>query len=173
MKVAVLGSAFDPPTLGHYDVVLQCLAEFDEVWLVPAFRHAFGKAMTAYDHRVAMAELFCQDIDNQKVKLFACEDRISKDASQPVYSIDLLTYLAKQQPTAELSLVIGPDNHKVIDSFYHSEQLISQFSPFIAEERKAIRSTAVREAVANGHPLEALVSPKVAHYIFDHKLYQG
>ena len=45
MNVAIFGSAFDPPTLGHADAV-QFLLEtkkFDQVWLVPSFRHAFAK----------------------------------------------------------------------------------------------------------------------------------
>lgn len=42
-RIAVMGSAFNPPSLGHKDVVEQALTQCDQVWLVPAFRHAWGK----------------------------------------------------------------------------------------------------------------------------------
>ena len=44
-RIAVMGSAFNPPSLGHKDVVEQALKQCDQVWLVPAFRHAWGKSM--------------------------------------------------------------------------------------------------------------------------------
>ena len=47
-RIAVMGSAFNPPSLGHKDVVEQALKQCDQVWLVPAFRHAWGKKMAAY-----------------------------------------------------------------------------------------------------------------------------
>ena len=37
LKIAVFGSAFNPPHMGHADVVTQALAHFDRVILVPNF----------------------------------------------------------------------------------------------------------------------------------------
>ncbi|HIB77351.1 MAG TPA: hypothetical protein EYO58_06995 [Flavobacteriales bacterium] len=41
--IAVFGSAFNPPHLGHMDVVRQCLSHVDQVLIVPSARHPFGK----------------------------------------------------------------------------------------------------------------------------------
>ena len=56
MRIAVMGSAFNPPTLGHVDVIEQALANADRVWLVPSFRHAWGKEMAPYLDRCAMSQ---------------------------------------------------------------------------------------------------------------------
>ncbi len=172
MKIAVLGSAFDPPTLGHFDVIKQCLDAFDEVWLVPSYSHAFGKQMSHYMHRTEMTTLFCLDINNQKVKMVDCEADINETKNQPVYSLDLLTYLQKQNPANQYSLIIGPDNLAAFDKFYKSDQLKSQFSPFIAKERLNIRSTKVRDLVNQGFSINELVTGSVANYIHQEKLYK-
>ena len=147
MKIAVFGSAFDPPTLGHLNVIKQCLEPFDEVWLVPSYRHAFGKNMSAYFHRCEMTKLFCHDVNQSCVKLVACEVGINPHCTTPIYSLDLLRYLKNQQPSHDYSLIIGPDNHAAFDKFYQADVLKTEFSPFVVKEQTKIRSTKVRHAV--------------------------
>ena len=106
-RIAVMGSAFNPPSLGHKDVVEQALKQCDQVWLVPAFRHAWGKKMAAYQQRCEMVDLFVQDIADPRVSLCAIEHEIASD--KPVYSYDLLAALqARIQTDDQLLLVIGP-----------------------------------------------------------------
>lgn len=171
MKIAVLGAAFDPPTLGHADVIRQCLATFDEVWLVPAFSHAFSKQMSLYLHRCQMTQVFISDMAEPKLKLMACEDKIKHDLDKPVYSLDLMRYLKQQQPQHSYALVIGPDNLKVFDSFYQSDVLKTEFKPFVAKQRLDIRSTKVRDSIQQGLPVNELTTASVIHYIHLHNLY--
>ena len=174
MKIAVLGSAFDPPTLGHLDVIKQCLEQFDEVWLVPAFSHAFNKKMRPYFHRTQMAAALVEDIAIPAVKLVACEHLITRTSPKaPVYSIDLLDYLKKQHPDNQYALVIGSDNVKVFDQFYQAGKLKTDYSPFFAVERVNVRSTMVRQAISKGASIQAYVSPGVANYLRQESLYDG
>ena len=171
IKIAVFGSAFDPPTLGHLNVINQCLDAFDEVWLVPSYRHAFSKKMSAYFHRCEMTKLFCQYINKPSVKVVACEVDINPLNTTPVYSLDLLRYLKNQQPLHDYALIIGPDNHAAIDKFYQADVLKTEFSPFVAHDQTNIRSTKVRNAVKNGLCINEFVPGSIAQYINQHNLF--
>ena len=169
-KVAVLGSAFNPPTKGHQDVVNQCLAAgFDEVWLVPAYAHAFGKKMADYDHRVKLVEAFCKDINDPRVMVCAVEKAISetKEEAAPVYSIDLMKHLQTTHPDYTLSLILGPDNAEKFDEFFDSAALREHFAPFVAEERLSIRSTIIRAALAEeaAETIKEMVTPGVFYLL--------
>lgn len=170
-KVAVLGAAFNPPTLGHKDIILQCLQHFDDVWLVPAYQHAFGKNMLVYSHRLAMLREFVKDLALEKVTIKDCEEQIH--SSGPVYSIDLMRHLSEQYNTTEyqFSLILGPDNQDKFDLFKDSGILKKKYSPFIVKEQLAIRSTLVRKCLEKGEAITSFVTPRVARYIEKHTLY--
>lgn len=172
MKIAVFGSAFDPPTLGHRDAIVQCLEDFDEVWLVPSYAHAFNKKMSAYYHRVQMLQRFINDLDEPRTKAVPCEPQIKNSETEPVYSIELLQYLQQHHPNVQLSLIIGPDNQRLFDKFYQAGRLKTEFSPYIVKERLPIRSTVVRDKVAVGASIQELVTPSVGRYILEFGLYQ-
>ncbi|GAG38665.1 unnamed protein product, partial [marine sediment metagenome] len=58
-KIAILGGAFDPITNGHIQTakfVLDTSKEFDEVWLMPAYKHMSGKNMASVEARLVMCE---------------------------------------------------------------------------------------------------------------------
>ena len=58
MDVAVYGGSFNPPHIGHAMVAAWLLwtRRVEEVWLVPAFAHAFDKALRPFAARVEMVE---------------------------------------------------------------------------------------------------------------------
>ena len=63
-KIAVFGSAFNPPSLGHKSVI-DSLSHFDLVLLVPSISHAWGKQMLSYEIRCELIDAFirhCNDL---------------------------------------------------------------------------------------------------------------
>src|SRR3989304_1115288 len=58
-EVALLGGSFNPPHVAHMMAAYWTLAtqEVSEVWLLPAYRHPFGKALAPFEDRVKMCEL--------------------------------------------------------------------------------------------------------------------
>ncbi len=168
-QIAVLGAAFDPPTKGHADVINQCLKQFDEVWLVPSYQHAFAKKMSGYERRVKMTELFIHDLADKRIKLEASEHLIKNNG--PVYSYDLMHYLREKHEDCELRLILGPDNKAVLNKFYEHEKLTREFSPFIVKEQVHIRSTDVRAAIKNHQSADDLLTPSVLAFIKAQKLY--
>ena len=61
-KTGVFGSAFNPPTQGHRDVLIQAAPHFDNILLVPSVAHAFHKKTLPLAKRVELLEAFCVDI---------------------------------------------------------------------------------------------------------------
>ena len=74
MRVAIFGGSFNPPHLAHQMAALYVLetAAVDELWLVPAFRHPFGKALAPFADRLEMCELAAAALGT-RVKVSAIE----------------------------------------------------------------------------------------------------
>ncbi|WOG28001.1 adenylyltransferase/cytidyltransferase family protein [Endozoicomonas sp. 8E] len=183
-KIGILGSAFNPPTLGHLDVLEQARQAFDLILLVPNAAHAFSKSMLPFHHRVAM----CQQLVNS-VQLPQCQIEVSDielkmladNPEKPVYTFDLLELLEQKYPGDQLGFIRGPDNAdpRIWKRFYRSEDIEQRWQVFTARERQNIRSTQVRELLVSGssddnnkEAVAALLLPSVHDYILQHHLYQ-
>ena len=59
-RTGVFGSAFNPPTRGHYDVLTQAAPHFDRRLLVPSVAHAFRKNDFS-GKTLELLEAFCVD----------------------------------------------------------------------------------------------------------------
>ena len=173
MKIAVFGSAFNPPTLGHADAIqyLQETHHFDEIWLVPSYKHAFAKTMLKYDLRVSMLHEFVADLDNLSIKSVAIEDRVAAD-DKPVFTWDLLNYVQKMDPQHKFSFVMGPDNKANWHKFYKAEEIQQKWQLVVVPERQNIRSSIVRSAIENETDISELVTPSVASFITERNLYK-
>jgi nicotinate-nucleotide adenylyltransferase len=169
-RIAVMGSAFNPPTLGHKDVIQQALQHCDQVWLVPSFRHAWGKNMAPYPLRCQMVELFTHDLADPRVKLCAIEHEIANET--PVYSYDLLAALEYRiEPHEQLQLVIGPDNAAAFDKFHRATEIRQRWSLLVVKERVSVRSTTIRHALKQQQPVTRMTTPSVAAFLSAHPIY--
>lgn len=173
MKIAVFGSAFNPPTLGHADAIkfLQETYNFDEIWLVPSYKHAFSKAMLDYDLRVSMLHEFTTDLDNESIKPFAIENKIAL-GDKPVFTWDLLSYLQNKYQQYQFSFVMGPDNKANWHKFHKAQEIQQNWQLIVVPERQKIRSSIVRSAIENNTDISELVTPSVAGFIANRYLYR-
>ncbi|WJG10727.1 nicotinate-nicotinamide nucleotide adenylyltransferase [Aliiglaciecola sp. LCG003] len=174
MNIAVFGSAFNPPTNGHKDVIEYLLGEqqqFEQILLVPSFEHAFAKKMIPYQHRVNMLQLFVDELNNEKVIALPVEDIIS-DGQRPVYTYDLMHYLQQAlYPTDSLSFIIGPDNVDNWHRFYRADDIMQRWQRLVVPERIDVRATYVREGIEKGNDIKGLLPASVYDYITKNKLY--
>lgn len=164
-RVAVFGGSFDPPTLGHQSVIEQVITKVDQIVLVPSLAHAFGKKLTTLSDRLNMLNLFITDLLEQhpnlknKIQVLNIEpELIHLHSSGYVYTYDVLEKIEKIYPTAEISFIIGPDlaNPTIFNRFYRANDIIQKWSIIIAEQMLSIRSTVVRNFIAEN----ALKLPK-------------
>lgn len=169
-KIAVFGSAFNPPSLGHKSV-LQSLSHFDQVLIVPSIAHAWGKTMLDYGKRCEMVQLFINDLQLPNLEL----SNIEKELFQPQASVTTYQVLKKTQenyPNADITFILGPDNFVNFSKFFKSEQILSTWSVLACPEKVAIRSTDIRNALEQGLPVNELTTPSVAQYLLENQLYR-
>jgi len=127
---------------------------------------------------------------------FSIDERELRRAG-PSYTVDTLLELHAERPGARWWLVIGQDQYARLDTWHRWRELVGlagiavaarageavRPAPRLAGCPHALRvlalpalphsATAVRERVAAGLPVTALVGAPVARYIARHHLYRG
>ncbi|OEE20479.1 nicotinate-nicotinamide nucleotide adenylyltransferase [Vibrio cyclitrophicus ZF205] len=168
-KIAIFGSAFNPPSLGHKSVI-DSLAHFDKILLVPSIAHAWGKEMLDFDTRCQLVEAFISDLLLDQVELSLVEKGLFTPG-ESVTTYAVLSQLQKQHPEAELTFVIGPDNFFKFSSFYKSDEITERWSIMACPEKVKIRSTDIRHALQNGSNVAKLSTKSVTRILQDSELY--
>lgn len=198
INVALLGGAFDPVTVGHIQTaqfVLNSSRTFDEVWLVPCFRHMNNKRLTSAEQRLAMCRLACEADLRLKVFDYEIANQLSGETFHLVQRL-LGEQMAKDQ--YDFSIIFGLDNANTFAdwvNFEHLERLIrfvivprAGVAPlagvnwylkpphiYLAAEKNPITeisSTRVRELLRrNSKQAAKFLNPKVLDYIRANRLY--
>ncbi|OEF27601.1 nicotinate-nicotinamide nucleotide adenylyltransferase [Vibrio rumoiensis] len=169
-NIAIFGSAFNPPSLGHKSV-LDSLSHFDQILLVPSIAHAWGKDMLPFDIRCQMVEKFLIDVDLPNAKLSRIEE-ILYTPGDNVTTFSVLNNLQELYPEDGLTFVIGPDNFAKFSSFYKADAIMHQWSVLACPETLPIRSTSIRQRCLNGESIEDLTTPLVNDFIQQQGIYR-
>ncbi len=169
-KIAVFGSAFNPPSLGHLSVI-QSLSHFDQVLLVPSIAHAWGKQMLDYAVRVELLNAFIQDANLRNVVCCTIEEELFNQDQQAVTTFAVLSELNQKYPTADLTFVMGPDNLFNFGKFYNAQQIAQKWTIMACPEKVAIRSTDIRNALQNHQSIQDLTTPTVAKILTKNSYY--
>jgi nicotinate-nucleotide adenylyltransferase len=193
-RIGVFGGAFDPPHLAHRALLETALDELklDRLHVVPT-GEAWHKPrqLTAAAHRLAMVQLAFGDVPK------ICIDTREINRVGPSYTIDSLRQMAAEAAGAEWFLIMGADQAATLTSWHEWEAIVqiaiicvaarahpSNTNDAIEAERLFperflhlslpalhISATQIRSNIANGQPVQTLVSEPVARYIADHHLY--
>ncbi|WP_155858995.1 nicotinate-nicotinamide nucleotide adenylyltransferase [Enterovibrio calviensis] len=158
-RIAIFGSAFNPPSLGHLSV-LQRLSHFDLVLLVPSYSHAWGKKMADFTKRCQWVEGFIGDVECRNLSL--CTDEENLGQSSAVTTWALMEHIQNQYPTSELTFVLGPDNFLSFNKFFRSVDIVRRWSVLACPEVVPVRSTDIRNKLENGSSIDSLTTPSVA-----------
>jgi len=194
-RVGVYGGAFDPPHLAHL-ALLQCAMselDLDALRVIPT-GDAWHKtrALTASEHRLAMAEL-----------AFAALPQVTVDAQEinrkgPSYTIDTLHSVAASEPGAELFLIMGADQAAALTTWRAWQEIVqiaiicvadrahsTEFRTSFEAEKLfparffhlsmpafTVSARQSREAISVRQVVNTLVPAAVARYIATHHLYQ-
>ncbi|MGL5291537.1 MAG: nicotinate-nicotinamide nucleotide adenylyltransferase [Vibrionaceae bacterium] len=169
---AVFGSAFNPPTLGHLNV-LQKLTAFDRVLLVPSFHHAWAKPMAPFSLRCEWVLDFIDDAKLGNLQLCTDEQHIKGEVGEAVTTWDLLKFLQEKHHDCMLTFVMGPDNLLNFAKFYRAEEILARWSVLTCPEEFAIRSSDLRQKLANGDNFAHLTTPTVARKLSSSTFLQG
>ena len=130
-RIGMFGGAFDPPHKAH--LVLAQLAvealELDELHIIPTGQ-AWHKARTlsSPEHRLAMTQLAFQGLPHVVV-----DDR-ELQRSGPTFTIDTLEALQRENPGAQLYLVMGADQFVAFQQ-WHKWQAIAGLAIICVADR--------------------------------------
>lgn len=180
MRIALYGGSFNPPHVGHLLVVSWVLAtaDVDEVWMMPAYRHPFGKELAPFVDRVEMCSRLA-GIFRRGVAVTAVESELGGEGR----TVDTLEHLASRQPGDSFRLVVGTD---ILDDApkWKAWDRVQELAPLIVvargghrhpgvhgPEMPEVSSTEVRRRLATGDDAEALVPRCVLDYVRERGLY--
>lgn len=182
--VALFGGSFNPPHRAHERVVELILEQSmaDEVWILPAHEHPFGKALAPFGDRLAMCRVSFERF-GARVRVLPLEAELGGVS----YTARTLEELRRRHPRHRFKLVVGSD---VLDEQSHWKDFerIQELASLVVVPREGhptqdpralaiepvadISSSEVRRRLAEGLTLGELVDPAVARYIAAHKLYR-
>ncbi len=175
-RVAVFGGSFNPPHTGHRKICRYLLAqEFDEVWVVPVYRHAFGKRLAPFKHRLEMCRLMTHGLS--RVKILDTERRIG-GISRTIRTLELL---ARGNPSTRFSLVVGADAMRETRTWLSFDR-IRRLARIVVIPRQGaggagpflspLSSTEIRAKLAQGLSVRRDCGELVATYLDVHALYR-
>jgi len=106
MNIGCLGLSANPPHKGHIDVARVLLKSgcfFDEIWLIPVYKHSFDEKsdMAPWKHRSAMCRLL------QEPSIRVCE--VEREREGISYTIDTLAHLRSKYPQHSFAWCVGSD----------------------------------------------------------------
>jgi nicotinate-nucleotide adenylyltransferase len=194
--IGVLGSAFNPPHLGHLALAQAALWQLDlsEVVLMPTGEAPHKRIADdpGREQRLAMTRLAAADDSRFSVST------LEVDRDGPSYTYETLELLADQRADTELVFVMGADAAVGLESWRAPERVVELARVAVARrsgvsdaevaavmrslgaEGRAtmlelpqfgVSSSAVRERAAGGRPLRYLVPESVARFIEEKAIY--
>jgi nicotinate-nucleotide adenylyltransferase len=190
VRVALYGGSFNPPHLGHQLACTVALAAasppVDELWMVPAFQHAFGKPLAPFEDRVALCELAMRPFGD-RVRI----SRIEEELGGASYTLRTVRELTARTPGLEIVIVIGTDLVEERARWHGFSELRELVTFLVIGRRGAtagagpasrdqivpvelpeVSSTEVRKRLAAGEPTVGLVDERVRAAIDARGLYR-
>jgi nicotinate-nucleotide adenylyltransferase len=179
--IAVFGGSFDPPHSAHLEVLglIRASGLADRTLVVPCIRHAFAKQMAAYEHRLAMCRLLCQEA-GPGAEASDIEQRLGLSG----LTFDMLEAIAGENPGAGLRLVIGADILGERVKWHRFDDIRSLAPPLVVARTgydddgtselpapAPISSSEVRGLISRGADPGDMVPAAVLRYIEAHGLY--
>jgi nicotinate-nucleotide adenylyltransferase len=182
-EVALLGGSFNPPHVAHLMAAYWALAtqRVDEVWLLPAYRHPFGKQLAPFEDRARMCELAAAAL--RGVHVCRAEAELADD---PLVgrTARTLEHLVLKHPGCHFSLVVGTDVLREADKWYRFDR-VQELARLLVVGRQgypegagagpllpAVSSTEVRARLERGEDVSALVPRRVLAYVAERGLYR-
>ena len=199
MKVMLFGGSFNPPHLGHQQMVSAVLKAqlADQLWYLPVGIHDFAKSVAAAQHRYHMLQLVLPQVGSQyfgRVRVEDCELR----RSGVTRTADTMDYLSSRYPQHQFSFLLGSDNLEKLHLWYDGQgrdfhYLLDHYQIFVYPRtgypfqplypglitldnfpQIEISSSLIRQVLSDPSPtdrLDQLLDSAVIKYIKQHKLY--
>ncbi len=195
-RVGLLGGTFDPPHFGHVKLAVAAREQLalGTVLFLPVGNppHKQNKRVTAVSHRIHMVRLAIAS------RPYCQLDEIDIHRPLPHNTATLLPLLRQSYPNALFWFIIGADSLRDFPTWDDPERIIAQCRlavlprqdillkwhelqqrvphietavDFLKPPQYHVSSTAIRQRVRNGEPIDEMVGTAVAAYIREQRLY--
>ncbi len=148
-RVAIYPGSFDPPTLGHLDLVERASQIFDRI-IVAVARNVTKQALFTFDERIDMLKEMVEPISNVSVDSF---EGLSVDFARRQGAIALIRGL-RVVSDFELELTMAINNHKLNE--HVDTVLLMPSEPYLF-----LSSRLVKEIAGFGGTVSHYVTPEV------------
>ncbi|WP_099221154.1 nicotinate-nucleotide adenylyltransferase [Listeria costaricensis] len=186
-KIGILGGTFDPPHLTHLSIVeaVQKKLHLDQVIFLPNAipPHKEASGLVSDADRLQMLQLSTADKPS-----FTIDQRELLRQGKS-YTYETMKEMTSEHPEIDYYFIIGGDMVEYLPKWYQIDQLLklvhfvgvnrpnyplSTPYPIIWVEvsESDLSSTAIRERLQQGQPIDTLVPKSVAAYIKEHQLYE-
>ena len=169
-RIALFGGSFDPPHLGH--VLAACTARLrglDAVWVLPAARHPYGKALSPWAQRLDLCHAAFDGLGDW------CVVKTDELDNPSGFTFDLVTLLSARHPEHSWHLVGGTDTATDMPRWHRGQELLKLVEICAIPRRgwddqhpaalPAISSSDLRRRILAREPWAELVPTKVADRI--------
>jgi nicotinate-nucleotide adenylyltransferase len=181
-QVAILGGSFNPPHVAHLMVAYWVLATQGarEAWLLPSYRHPFGKELAPFDDRVRMCELAARGVRGVAV---CTAERELADDPHVGKTARTLEHLVAKHPDTDFALVVGADILPDTPKWWRWDR-VTELARVIVVGREgfpevagapsfpAVSSTDIRARLAKGEDVSGLLPRQVREYVEERGLYR-
>jgi len=177
MAKAIFGGSFDPPHIGHLEVIQQAITalNIDELIVVPAFLNPFkSNSFAPADLRLKWLKSMTKDINKVSVSSFEVDQnravasietvRHFKDNSEEIFLIigaDNLASLAKWQDFTELNKMV-----KWVVASRNGIEIPSEYKTL--EVKQDISATQLREQIQEAY-LDQKIAKEIIQYYKESK----
>jgi len=172
MAKAIFGGSFDPPHIGHLEVIQQAITSLniDELIVIPAFLNPFkSNSFAPADLRLKWLKSMTKDINNVSVSSFEV------DKHRAVASIETVKHF--KHDNEKIFLIIGADNLQSLSKWKDYEELDKMVNWVVAsrddisipqeyktlEVNKGISATQLREQIQEAY-LDKNIANEVINY---------
>ena len=196
-RIGIFGGTFDPPHLGHLILASEARIQLQLtrlLWVLTSVPpHKLGQPISPLEDRLAMLKIALKDEPDFELST------VDMDRPGPHYTVDTLNLLARQNPNADLILLIGGDSLHDLPTWHLPEKIIASCHQigvirrpgdlidlsllesqipgitdkvhFVDAPLLEIASHEIRKRISAGMPFRYYLLPSVYDYIVEHRLY--
>ena len=179
-EIALLGGSFDPPHVAHVMAAWWALAtqEVREAWLLPTWRHPFGKQLAPWEDRVRMCRLAVARLRGAHV---CTAEETLRDDPLCGRTARTLEYLVEQHPQRRFALLVGADILPETPRWYRWDR-VTELARLVVVGRQGyqggegpalpdLSSSVIRDRLERGLPVDGLVPRAVLAHLRSRGLY--
>lgn len=190
-RIGVLGGTFDPPHVGHLVTAINVrhLLGLDVVLMVVAnepWQKVGTRRISPAPERLELVRAAVCDVEGVEAS------DLELRRGGPSYTVDTVEQLRRQEPDADLFLILGADAAAELHSWHRPEQLAGSCTLVVVDRpgsagaalppgfagvrvevpRLEVSSTDLRARVLDGRPLRFLVPDRVVSLVRELDLYR-